>query len=85
MALGEGNVVEWPQMMVAEDFGLFTLENHQIPICLFWLGASDPKLVQENREGKATIFSLHSSKTSPDVQPALRRGSRQRQRRCLNR
>ncbi len=73
-ALGEGNVVEWPQMMLAEDFGLYTLEDHQIPICLFWLGATDPKVMELSREGKAGIYSLHSSKFAPDVEPALRTG-----------
>ncbi|HEX9005972.1 MAG TPA: amidohydrolase, partial [Bacteroidota bacterium] len=73
-ALGESNVLEWPPMMVAEDFGLFTLENHEIPICLFWLGASDPDVVRQSREGKGGIYSLHSSKFAPAVQPALRTG-----------
>ena len=37
-ALGKNNVVDLKPIMVSEDFGLFGLEGHQIPLVLFLLG-----------------------------------------------
>jgi metal-dependent amidase/aminoacylase/carboxypeptidase family protein len=42
-ALGESNVIEGRPEMVSEDFGLFGLENRQIPVFMFRLGAAEPR------------------------------------------
>src|SRR5882724_10372746 len=41
-ALGAQNVPEDEAIMGSEDFGVFGLEQHEIPTVMFWLGAMDP-------------------------------------------
>jgi hippurate hydrolase len=72
--LGKENVVEWPQIMGSEDFGRFSLEGHQIPLCLFWLGAIDPEKVRQNKQEGKPLPSLHSSLFEPLPEPTIRTG-----------
>ncbi|HEY0319499.1 MAG TPA: amidohydrolase [Pyrinomonadaceae bacterium] len=72
--LGAQNVVSFPPIMGAEDFGRFGLEEHQIPTVLFWVGAADPlKLAESKRTGKP-LPSLHSSLFAPLPEPTIRTG-----------
>ncbi len=72
--LGSDNVAEVPPVMASEDFCRFGLENQQIPICQFSLGAVDPaKLVESQRTGVA-LPGLHSSLWAPVPEPTLRTG-----------
>jgi hippurate hydrolase len=73
-ALGPENVVEAPPIMASEDFGRFGLENHQIPICQFSLGAVDPVKLAESRRTGVPLPGLHSSLWAPVPEPTLRTG-----------
>ena len=73
-ALGADAVVEWPQVMGSEDFGRFGLEGHEIPIVIFWLGATDPAKIASSRETGAPLPYLHSSLFAPLPEPAIRTG-----------
>jgi amidohydrolase len=73
-ALGAENVVEAAPVMASEDFCRFGLENHQIPLCDFWLGAVDPEKLRESRRTGVPLPSLHSSQWAPVPQPTLRTG-----------
>jgi amidohydrolase len=71
--LGADNVVKWPPIMGSEDFGRFGLD-HQIPICMFWLGAVDPAKVEASKKSGKPLPSLHSSLFEPLPEPTLRTG-----------
>jgi hippurate hydrolase len=73
-ALGQANVVDLKPIMVSEDFGLFGLEGHQIPLVLFLLGTSSAQQLQESQRTGKPVASLHSSLFLPQAEPALRTG-----------
>jgi hippurate hydrolase len=74
--LGIENAVESPPVMVSEDFGLFGLEGHQIPTCIFWLGAADPAKLAESEKTGIPLPALHSSLFAPVPEPTIRTGVR---------
>lgn len=73
-ALGTDNVVELPPVMASEDFCRFALEDRQIPICQFSLGAVDPAKLRESRRSGVPLPGLHSSSWAPVPEPTLRTG-----------
>jgi hippurate hydrolase len=73
-SLGAENVVESPPVMGSEDFCRFSLENHQIPICQFSLGAVDPAKLTESKRTGTPLPGLHSSLWAPVPEPSLRTG-----------
>jgi len=73
-ALGANNVVQMPPIMASEDFGLFGLEGHQIPICDFMLGAVDAGKLEASRRTGKPLPSLHSSLFAPVPEPTIRTG-----------
>ena len=72
--LGTENVEELPAVMASEDFCRFALENHQIPICQFTLGAVDPAKLAESQRTGVALPGLHSSLWAPVPEPTLRTG-----------
>lgn len=73
-ALGPQNVFDENPIMASEDFGVFGLDNHQIPTVLFWLGAMDPdKFAGAVKTGKP-LPGLHTSKFAPVPETTLRTG-----------
>ena len=72
--LGPDNVVELPPVMASEDFCRFALEDRQIPICQFSLGAVDPTKLAESRRRGVALPGLHSSLWAPVPEPTLRAG-----------
>jgi amidohydrolase len=74
VTLGPENVVKMRPIMASEDFGLFGLEGHQIPTCIFWLGAVDPAVVAKSKETGIPLPSLHSSLFAPLPEPTIRTG-----------
>ncbi|MDR3675283.1 MAG: amidohydrolase [Acidobacteriota bacterium] len=73
-ALGADNVAEMPAVMASEDFGRFGLENRQIPICQFSLGAVDGAKLVESRRTGVPLPGLHSNLWAPVPEPTLRTG-----------
>jgi hippurate hydrolase len=71
--LGEERVQEVPQVMGAEDFGLFG--NERIPVCMLRVGTVDPGRL-ERLLAQDALPSLHSSKYYPDARPAIATGVR---------
>ena len=61
-------------MMASEDFSLFALEDPKPPICMFWLGASDPLKLREAKEKGARLPGPHSSEFAPVPEPTIRAG-----------
>jgi hippurate hydrolase len=75
-SLGAPNVLKMPPVMGSEDFGNFGLDGHQIPTCMFWLGAVDPIKVEQSKKTGTPLPSLHSSQFAPLPKPTLRTGVR---------
>jgi hippurate hydrolase len=73
-ALGADNVTEMPSVMASEDFCRFGLENRQIPICQFSLGAVDGAKLAESRRTGVPLPGLHSNLWAPVPEPTLRTG-----------
>ena len=73
-AIGKDNVVERPPAMASEDFPFLGLENHQIPIMMFSLGAIDADRIKASLNGDAPLPSLHSGLFYPAHEPTLRTG-----------
>ncbi len=73
-ALGTQNVVQYPPIMGAEDFGRFGMEGNQIPTILFWVGASDPLKVAESKRTGKPLPSIHSPLFAPLPEPTIRTG-----------
>jgi hippurate hydrolase len=73
-ALGAGNVIDNKPEMASEDFGLFGLANHQIPVFMLRVGAVAPEKVAESRRTGQPLPSLHSSLFAPLPEPTVRTG-----------
>lgn len=71
---GKERVVFVPPVMGAEDFGRFALEGNQIPAMMFWLGATDPNVLAENKRSGKPVPSLHSAIFAPVPEPTIRAG-----------
>lgn len=73
-ALGPQNVFDEPPQMPSEDFGMFGLDNHNIPTVMFWLNAMDSaKLAAAQAKGE-TLPGPHNSRFEPSPEPTLRTG-----------
>jgi hippurate hydrolase len=73
-SLGKENVLPGQPAMASEDFSLFALEDPKPPICMFWLGASDPLKLRETKEKGARLPGPHSSEFAPVPEPTIRAG-----------
>ncbi len=73
-ALGPSNVEKADPVMGSEDFCRLGLENHEIPICQFHLGAVDPDKLAESERTGVPLPGLHSSRWAPVPEPTLRTG-----------
>jgi amidohydrolase len=72
--LGKNNVVQMAPQMIGEDFSRYSLEDHSVPSAMFWLGAVDPKRVEESERTKQPLPSLHSSLFAPVPEPTIKTG-----------
>ena len=61
-------------VMGGEDFSELGRTEDKLPITMFWLGAVEPKRVEESERTGKPLPSLHSSKFAPLHEPAIRTG-----------
>ena len=73
-ALGKDNVVQVQPIMASEDFAMYSLDGHQIPTMIFWVGAIDPPRVKQSKESGTPLPSLHSALFAPVPEPTIRTG-----------
>jgi hippurate hydrolase len=73
-ALGRENVISVDPLMAGEDFARYSLEDHRIPACLYWLGSADPAEAARSRSRGVPLPSLHSPHYAPCAGPAIRTG-----------
>jgi hippurate hydrolase len=71
---GETNVLQVKPVMGGEDFSEYGRTPDKIPICIFWLGAVKPELVQESEKTGKPLPSLHSSQFAPLPEPTIKTG-----------
>ena len=71
---GTNRTARTKPIMGAEDFGLFGGENHETPICMFWLGTVDPVRFKEHERTGQPLPALHSSQFLPAFESAFKTG-----------
>jgi hippurate hydrolase len=72
--LGADNIEKTDPTMAAEDFSEYSLLDHSIPACDFWIGAVDPAKIADSKKTGMPLPSLHSSKFAPVPEPTIRIG-----------
>jgi amidohydrolase len=72
--LGADNVEKIDPMMVTEDFSEYSLPDHSIPACDFFIGAVDPAKIADSKKTGTPLPSVHSSKFAPVPEPTIRVG-----------
>jgi len=70
----ETNVQQVKPVMGGEDFSEYGRTADKIPICMFWLGAVKPELMQESEKTGKPLPSLHSSQFAPLPEPTIKTG-----------
>ena len=74
--LGMDHVQEMPKYTFGEDFSRYGIQEHKVPICMYWLGTVDPVKVEEAQNGGQELPSLHSPLYAPVPEPSIRTGVR---------
>ncbi|EOZ99005.1 N-acetyl-L,L-diaminopimelate deacetylase [Indibacter alkaliphilus LW1] len=72
--LGEENVKEVKAQMIGEDFSRFGLQARNIPISMFYLGATDPDFLEKAQAEGLEIPGLHSPQFAPLPEPTIKTG-----------
>ena len=74
--IGAENIIEISPAMVGEDFGKYGRTPENVPICLMWLGSTNPELMKQLlKEGKKP-YPLHSPYLDPDYEKTIETGIR---------
>lgn len=69
---GTNRVKLTPPLTGGEDFSEFGRTSHRVPICMWWVGATDPaKFVESERTG-VPVPSNHSATFAPVPEPTLK-------------
>jgi hippurate hydrolase len=72
--IGEDKVVAVEAQMIGEDFSRFGLQERQIPISMFYLGANDPVFLEKAKQEGLDIPGLHSPYFAPVPEPTIKTG-----------
>jgi amidohydrolase len=72
--LGADNVEKIDPVMVSEDFSEYSLPDHSIPACDFFIGAVDPAKIADSKKTGTPLPNVHSSKFAPVPEPTIRVG-----------
>jgi amidohydrolase len=72
--LGAENVEATDPSMGGEDFSEYSLPDHSIPACNFWIGGVDPAKIADSKKNGTPLPSRHSSKFAPVPEPTIRIG-----------
>lgn len=72
--IGKENIIETQPEMVGEDFGKYGLTPEDVPICLIWLGSTNPELMQELVAEGRRPYPLHSPNLTPDYEETIKTG-----------
>lgn len=69
---GTNRVKLTPPIMGGEDFSEFGRTEHKVPICLWWVGATDPTKFAESERTGVPVPSNHSATFAPVPEPTLK-------------
>ncbi len=72
--IGPENVVPQEPSTVGEDFAEYGRTTHHVPICLFWVGATDPAKFAEAKKAGTLVPSNHSPLFAPLPEPTIKTG-----------
>ena len=72
--IGAENIVETSPAMVGEDFGKYGRTKENVPICLIWLGSTNPELMKQLKAAGKKPFPLHSPELNPDYEKTIETG-----------
>ena len=72
--IGEDKVTEVQAQMIGEDFSRFGLQERNIPITMFYLGATDPVFLEKAQREGLEIPGLHSPQFAPLPEPTIKTG-----------
>lgn len=72
--LGATNVTLGKPIMPSEDVGVFSLEDHQIPLTYYFLGAANGEALKAAKAAHTSLPGPHTSKFLPDPEPTLAAG-----------
>lgn len=72
--LGKDNVVDASPVMPSEDFGVYGLEGHKIPVVFYWLGAMNPALFKAAADKGEQLPGPHNNRFAPDPEVAVPAG-----------
>ena len=75
-SIGEQNIIKTTPAMVGEDFGKYGKTHENIPICLIWLGSTNPGLMKDLNARGEKPFPLHSPQLNPDYEKTIETGIR---------
>jgi hippurate hydrolase len=72
--IGAENIHKTLPMMGGEDFAEYGRTPEKIPICMIWVGCTEPNLMKTLKERGEKPFPLHSSYFSPDYEKTIETG-----------
>ncbi len=72
--LGAENMIRVDPAMVGEDFGLYGRTPEKVPICLIWLGSTNPEVMKDYLAKGEKPPPLHSSLLNPDYPATIETG-----------
>ena len=71
---GVENIIKTLPEMVGEDFGKYGRTKENIPVCLMWLGSTNPEKMAQLRATGKKPFPLHSPHLDPDYEATIKTG-----------
>jgi hippurate hydrolase len=69
---GADRVELTPPITGAEDFSEFSRTPERVPICMWWVGATDPAKIAESERTGVPVPSNHSATFAPVMTPTLK-------------
>ena len=69
---GADRVKQAPPVTGGEDFSVFGLTSERVPICMWWVGATDPVKFAESERTGIPVPSNHSATFAPVPAPTLK-------------
>ena len=70
--LGKERVQQMPPLTGGEDFSEFGRTADHVPICMWWVGATDPAKIAESERTGIPVPSNHSATFAPVPEPTLK-------------
>jgi hippurate hydrolase len=69
---GADRVKQQPPLTGAEDFSEYGRTAERVPICMWWVGATDPQKIAESERTGVPVPSNHSPTFAPIPEPTLK-------------